>query len=350
MDEKVYTIKEAAKKVRYSERQLREKCIEGKMPDAYKIPAGRKWLIPEHSIKAFNKNLEAPSIIKTHQNGSVAAGTKQDPFEEKPATFHDGLNSTIPIFDTEPEGHINDVRKLARTLIGEMHPRDEFLKHLNRHEFDHKEADLFQELTAHIQNSEFSSVWTAMEQRIQIRGEILGQWYDLLKIIVNDVSDGNKLTETLCINGETLMRSQKNKVFPVTLIDLRRMYQFDEIVCINAIGLARGFQHMRDLIYTRQPSPKGYELKSGKYTIAILRGPVRMKFVEYWEKLNREMSVRYSKHVIAHRIGKMISDLETLEHSLNNELEKFIRVIPLPGYCNVCKKAQGLLLSPKESV
>lgn len=84
MDEKVYTIKNAAQKVKYSERQLRQKCIEGKMPDAYKIPAGRKWLIPEHSIKAFSKNLEAQSIIKTQQNRSVAAGTKQDVYGEKP--------------------------------------------------------------------------------------------------------------------------------------------------------------------------------------------------------------------------------------------------------------------------
>jgi hypothetical protein len=43
------------KKVHYSERWIRQRCIDGKIPGAYKLTDGRKWLIPTSEAKRFGK-------------------------------------------------------------------------------------------------------------------------------------------------------------------------------------------------------------------------------------------------------------------------------------------------------
>lgn len=67
MNEKVYTIKEASEKIHYSERQIRQRCIDGKLKGAYKIPEGRKWLIPESGLASINAKQEAPPNVATEQ-------------------------------------------------------------------------------------------------------------------------------------------------------------------------------------------------------------------------------------------------------------------------------------------
>jgi excisionase family DNA binding protein len=45
-----FTIKEAAKRLHLSERHVRQRCIDNKIPGAYKALGGRKWLIPINSV------------------------------------------------------------------------------------------------------------------------------------------------------------------------------------------------------------------------------------------------------------------------------------------------------------
>lgn len=49
--DKELTIKEYAVKYHHSERKIRQMCIDGLMPDAHRLPGGRKWLIPDHESK-----------------------------------------------------------------------------------------------------------------------------------------------------------------------------------------------------------------------------------------------------------------------------------------------------------
>lgn len=91
MDEKVYTIKGAAQKINYSERHLRQLCIDDKVPGAYKIADGRKWLIPEHAIEALKKNQGSESVAKVQQDVPIAATMNQEPYEEAPLKKEDFL-------------------------------------------------------------------------------------------------------------------------------------------------------------------------------------------------------------------------------------------------------------------
>lgn len=49
---KFYTLQEASSLIRYSERRIRQFCIEGDLK-AVKLPKGRKWLIPVNAVEEF---------------------------------------------------------------------------------------------------------------------------------------------------------------------------------------------------------------------------------------------------------------------------------------------------------
>ena len=49
-----YSIKEFARKINYSERQVRQWCSDGDIK-AWKVSDGRKWLIPKSVLKEFPK-------------------------------------------------------------------------------------------------------------------------------------------------------------------------------------------------------------------------------------------------------------------------------------------------------
>ena len=59
--ERIYTTKDAAKLLAYSVRQITQKCADRKIA-GYKLPGGRKWLIPESEIKRFQENGDRKTV------------------------------------------------------------------------------------------------------------------------------------------------------------------------------------------------------------------------------------------------------------------------------------------------
>lgn len=53
--ETLYTIRQVARRLNYSQRQIRQMCTDGKIAGAYKLPGGGKWLIPESRLAAIAK-------------------------------------------------------------------------------------------------------------------------------------------------------------------------------------------------------------------------------------------------------------------------------------------------------
>jgi len=64
VDKEVYTIREAAKLIGYSDRHLRQRCIDGNVPGAYKITEGRKWLIPRAAVQQFSQGQLRQPIVQ----------------------------------------------------------------------------------------------------------------------------------------------------------------------------------------------------------------------------------------------------------------------------------------------
>ncbi len=59
--ERIYTTKDVAKLLAYSMRQITQKCADHKIA-GYKLPGGRKWLIPESEIKRFQENGDRKTV------------------------------------------------------------------------------------------------------------------------------------------------------------------------------------------------------------------------------------------------------------------------------------------------
>ena len=84
----LYTIREAARLIGYSERQLRQKCIGGEIPGAHKLATGRKWLIPRKGLEQYQSatthegtpgdelSQEAMADVSLKTNGRPASPTR----------------------------------------------------------------------------------------------------------------------------------------------------------------------------------------------------------------------------------------------------------------------------------
>lgn len=70
MDNKVYTLKQVMRLIPYSERSLRRFCTEGKL-GAFKLPEGRKWLIPAEAIEEFLKGKPYRPYLGPLVNGYI---------------------------------------------------------------------------------------------------------------------------------------------------------------------------------------------------------------------------------------------------------------------------------------
>jgi len=76
-------------------------------------------------------------------------------------------------------------------------------------------------------------------------------------------------------------------------------------------------------------------LKAGDFYIAILPNSQLVKFEQVHEVLSEE----YSKHNIAEKFLDLLEEIKKLENKISSEFERFSRLIPLPGQCEVCEKA-----------
>jgi excisionase family DNA binding protein len=71
MAEKLLTIKEAAKRLNYSERQIRQMCVDGRLAGAVKIGGRGKWLIPESSLKTSLAGGQQPDNVIVNTYGEL---------------------------------------------------------------------------------------------------------------------------------------------------------------------------------------------------------------------------------------------------------------------------------------
>ena len=78
-DESLLTIKDFAHRTHYSERQIRQMCIDGKIK-AQKLTTGsRKWLIPESALNKFGGEAKpAPQISRISQANWIEDYEKQN--------------------------------------------------------------------------------------------------------------------------------------------------------------------------------------------------------------------------------------------------------------------------------
>ena len=130
MVEKIYTTREAARLLSYSERQIRQKCKDLKI--GYKIDGGRKWLIPEAEIKRFQELgerqiIELRSAISQHFDELSVTALK---LAEVLSCYHGHHRFTIEPFissDFPYTAHVLEVPTLNERELSNLmaHLKDE---------------------------------------------------------------------------------------------------------------------------------------------------------------------------------------------------------------------------------
>lgn len=159
MDKEVYTIREAAKVISYSERQVRQLCIDGKIESAYKLKGTRKWLIPRTAIQPFNQGQRKQPIDQSigsqtqQQDTLIIEGMPVDRMPEMVVADRSAAHNLFQRWRSVLE-HFSPTRLLERELteasnkaVGEFF-REEGEKEANRQADERHSVEVMLQLKA----------------------------------------------------------------------------------------------------------------------------------------------------------------------------------------------------------
>lgn len=326
MNEKVYTIKEASQKIYYSERQIRQRCIDGKLKGAYKILEGRKWLIPESALVSINPQQEAPPKVAIEQHSYI----------ETP--------------------HKNKMRKLAKALAEGIQLPSTWDK------------DLWEDIPVEFQAGKYSLSLGAI--KIDEAGQIIVKYPNiglgiaethLLRALFSHLSTSGlpKFTELMGDNGKLSSLSDKAGQYSQALLMFLKLIAeevkgyrtkvnfhdelkpgltkwFITIVWNDAIQKAGGHSWVDDSWYKPHESVTGTNLwqqRCGAYAMGIAKSKRMLKTYENWHKMLR---AKYAEHDSAKDIHAKSQELSEIAQNISQLLREFSDIECLPGKCELC--------------
>lgn len=192
-------------------------------------------------------------------------------------------------------------------------------------DFDLGVERLLGDLKLHLLRGEYIKLLKGIDQLRRKGGEIVKFCQQLLIKIIEDLRDNMGVKFGDQNNGYSIIHTR-----------------FADVIGANAIRLARGSLPTLKLEYSRVDfGQKHYGFYSGNFHIAYLY----KNELNRYEKIHRQLSEKCSRWSITQNIINLMRELEETDSNIAGGLEKFTRAIPLPGYCDVCEKARGLLLS-----
>lgn len=313
MDEKVYTIKVAAQKINYSERHLRQLCIDGKIPGAYKIPDGRKWLIPSQCIEALEKKLGV-------KNKPTEVRIKADQYEETlhkktmrdmatalatalslPLDFHSFIDELTPGDWIIGRGffiRITEARKVEPVLV----LGDEGLQ------APQVRMHLYEALLAHLKTGGFPEVEGYIADWKRESGKFLLQSHELFKMIMKDVGDRHGLV----FSFDSLEQGGFTPDYFKSL--------FQTVI----FGL-----EPESHLYRRKAS----DLWCGAYKIYIA-APGEDQ--ESYKRTHMELREKYLRVRLAKQIGEQWRTVKNIERAVRKRLTIFADMERLRGQCALC--------------
>jgi hypothetical protein len=324
MNEKLLTLKEFASKIFYSERWVRQMCIDGKI-EAHKITDdARKWLIPASELKK----------LKAGSNSTGKPG--KEPYEET--------------------AHKRKMRGLTKELAGKISLPSLW------------DRDLRRDLPADFQPGKYS-LTIGM---VQIDGDkqIKVNYYDvsagiaapyLIKSLYSHVStsglsrfaelvgDKGKLDDW--VNGvgqysQALLRFLKLITDEVKGYRAKVIFHdeakpgltkwFIVTAWNDALQKAGGYSWIDDSWYHSPesiPDTSLWQIRCGSYGIAIAKSKKTLKTYENWHK---KLRVMCADGPLAKQIAAKYQELNKTAEELRQLLREFSHMERLPGRCELC--------------
>lgn len=303
VDEKVYTIKDAAQKINYSERQLRQLCIDGKVPGACKIPDGRKWLIPENAIEALKKNQGAQSVAKAQQDALIAAVIKQEPYKETP--------------------HKQKMREVARSLqseVGLPYVLEIFLppgRSTVTLSIDQEGNHLYQGLHSHLETGGFSDVLEEIREWKHGAGLYLAKCHDLFKNVRGEIA-----------SDEVIVPPDGQPESGLIIDD------FCGTLCADVVGKVTGYPtHLGYKTERHFLRPHLWVLRYGAYGIYL---SLTKEDLEKHQNMHKDLIGKYVSDAATREMATQREKLSEIGIQISRQLLKFSDMERLPGHCGLC--------------
>jgi len=345
---KVYTIAEAAKLTYYSERSIRQMCLDGKFPSAYKIADGRKWLIPTGALLKFKESgkrqrlgRQSDEQLSLVTNVLVEATKKHlgeigKPYEETP--------------------HKQKMRELAKVLAGRISLPSLF------------DEDLWRDLPTEFLTGKYSLpigvVEIGEDKQIKVNYSDIGAGNALPHLVeglyshlgtsglsrfVELVGDKGRFNDWVSGVGQY---SEALLGFLKLIVDEVKSYKdgvsfrdeakagltkwFLLIVWNDVIQKASGYSWIDDSWYKPHESIPGtnlWKLNCGAYAIGFAKSKRTLKTYENWHK---KLRGKYIEYPLVKGIGAKYQELSNTAEQIRQRLQEFSDIEHLPGHCKLC--------------
>ena len=305
MDKEILTLKEFAKKIPYSERWVRQMCINGKI-EAEKISDdARKWLIPASELERLKAGSKFPS---------KAEKSRTKPYEETP--------------------HKQQMREMADKVAAKMWLPLEFGSFIYERTFgywfignngfeinisetgkiepvldmEEYRGHLYEGLLSHLHTGGFADAVTNIAIWKRESGEILAESQKLFKIIVDDVGEKYSV-----------------------------IFSFDSL---EQAGFTPDFFKTihRGAIFGTIPDASQYRLEGCRLRLGVyhIYSASTNADLETYRDAHIELQGKYAETDLAKQIGKQVRKLLKTQENIRNQLEKFKDMERLPGHCQLC--------------
>ncbi len=334
-----YTIRQASTALHYSKRQLRQMCIDGRIAGAYKIPGGRKWLIPEEGITSL-RSLGTGQDVQTQQGLPPKGVTMLQAYLPSPhkqrildmagslkgEIWLPGLSGSFFYWSKNQQiSVVDDLGRVAAVAVDGDGRISVGVSIEGEGEVD----DLHAALRSHLETGGFAGVLADIDSWRSGVGRYLEKCRDLLEA----ATTGVKARAVFRDDVERNQRPGHQKAFFTS-------------ACADAVEIAAG-----DIAGGKPSAPEYGEIARRNYNCQQLTNGLWL-LTRYGfggvcvVKTERQSSTRLREHVeLARRlsaekgaaeVAQLRLDLGRMTVRINRQLQKFLEMEQVPGHCELC--------------
>jgi len=323
MDKEILTLKEFAQKIPYSERWVRQMCIDGKI-EAEKLPDGRKWLIPVTELERlkasseFTKKAKQKPYEETPHKQKMRELAKA--FAEQiilPSPWDKDLWRDLPVEFKPGKYHLS---------IGVVEIAENGQMKVSYHDIGAgvTTPHLVKGLSSHLSTSGLSKFAELEGDKGELDnwvGEV-GQYSQALLMFLKFIADDVKGYRAKVIFHDEA-KPGLTKWFILTAWN-------------DAIQKAGGYSWIDNSWYKPHKSIRDtnlWQLRCGAYSIGIAGSKTTLKTYENWHK---KLRVKYAEHQSAKDIHTKSQELSNIAQDIRQRLQEFSDMERLPGNCELC--------------
>ncbi len=324
---KFYSIAEFAKLFNYSQRSVRQMCIDGRIK-AKKITLGaKKWLIPASELKKLQADRNLITKVEPKRYEGIIETSHPQQIREVAKAVAEGISlpsarakdlwSDLPL-EFKPEKYSLSIGKV---VIGENRQIE-----VNYYDIAANFAPphFVGGLYSHLDTSRWPRFRDLVGEQGKLRHLVLkaGQYSQKLLILLRVIAD-DVMTCRAKVNFHDETKPGLTKWFALTVWN-------------DSIQKADNHPWIDDSWYRHcegVPDTNLWQLRCGAYVIGIAGSRKTLKTYENW---HRKLRVKYAVDPLAEEIATINRDMNYTAREIRQRLQEFADMVHRPGRCELC--------------